>query len=1008
MALLPMNPFRRIGPAPMRRALRICLVILLAGSVPFDLRGQDLRISLPFKVYDVSSGLPQMQVRSLFVDRDGLVWIGTQGGLAVYDGQQVRTIGEQGPLREEYILNLVRGSEGLLVSALDETYTFDGKRLMTLSMAGNVPGAIIWFEDPRGWVWILNSSTWSPFLSRNGTTRQIGEVYPALAGISVFLAWGDPNWAKCYLLDWDKRFYVLDPASGQVAIDSTTFSPSDSLESWSPQTAVPGSIVIERRKSRNGSPLETTDLFVIREDRLVSATRPGSIDGRLHAIIPKAPLAYRGQENGTETLFILRDSVYQPFILPRFENLKFLTTDDRKIYIGSDFGFGMIHADGLETIDYPACDYAWSVVPGRGGDIYLGCYKSGIHHLGADGRLIRHYPPPGLLTGSDQGDQVLSNFLDTPSAYCWGSNHGFLKLDKKTSRLSLPTTQYSVEAMAIDPLTGAIIAGSNKIYWYNPVSGEKADSLTMEESILAGGYVNDLEVTDGRYLWIAAPGGIVRVNLHDRQMIVFSGKNGTLPCRGGVTLTSDRFGNLWSGGTCGLMVHEKGSLLFIPVLPGMITERINQVNILPDGRVICAGANNLFVLKKDRGRMALQYAYNSKNGFALFEPSENGSSIVANRYAWLPSATAIQRLDLSRIPEKFLPASLILERMNDEPVAFLARGYDSLRVSLSSALLDFLLVDPGGRNWKFQFLLNGAPASPWQSSSEILVSGLCHGKNTILVRAAWDPSDPNTYIEMPVNIIASLPLAARHQVQQGFAVMLVVLIGLVAIIAGVARRKTREAHELHRRLDINQLRAIQSYFSPHFFFNLMANIQGRILHNDKEVSNSMLVKISNLFRQILYWGRDGRSGPVFIRLSQELGIIQDIVFLNNKLLDAPVEFIPDIPDSLRAEDPKIPPMLIEPFIENAFKHAFTEKMLDKWVSLSIREEENDLVILIRDNGVGMDEKKPSFATGTSSGMRLARERMEILNKLHVPNSLSILPNEPRGTRIEIRLQKSLP
>lgn len=946
-----------------------------------------------------------MQVRSLFVDKNGLIWIGTQGGLAVYDGQQVRTVGEQGPLREEYIMNMTQGANGLIVSALDEAYTFDGRTAKPMGMRDKVPATFVWFQDWKGLTWFLRYETWSPFLLNNGEIKPVGEVYPALSGISILQAWGNPGWQKCYLLDQAKRFYVLDTETGRVSVDSTTLSPSDSLDLWAPRTSNIHDVVIERRTPAGLNELITTELFVIHEDELVLAAALESKDGLLHAVSPFAPLAYSGQLNGWESLFFLNDSIYRPVNLPGISNIRSIARDDRKIYVASDNGLCVLYADGLETVEYPACDYAWSVLPGRAGDLFLGCYKSGIHHIGKDGQLIRQYPPPGIPAGSAAGNQVLSNYLDAPDAYCWGSIGGFLQLEKRTGILSITPTRYSVEAMAIDPRTGDIIAGSDKIYWFDPVSSQKIDSLILESEILAGGYINDLAVTDERYLWVAAPGGVVRINLHDRQMVRFQEKEGTLPCRGGVSLEVDRHGNLWCGGTCGLMILPKGGEKFVAVLPRMIDQRVNQLNVLPDDRVVCAAGNNLYLLSGEPNHPVLLYAYNSKNGLRLFEPSENGSSVADGRYVWLPAVTGIQRLDLSRVPPGFPPASIILLRINDRPVSFLSAGYDSLGVDGSSALLDLLVADAGGRDWKFQFQLNGEPPSPWQSSPEILVSGLRHGRNRILVRTAWDPSDPGSFESLSLVVTASLPLAARHQVQRTFGIAFAILVILVGASVAVARRKSREALELNRKLDINQLRAIQSYFSPHFFFNLMANIQGRILNDDKEASNTMIVKLSTLFRRVLDLGKESRGGLAFTKLSEELRIIEDIVFLNNTLLSEPVRFTLDVPDELRSEDPSIPPMLIEPFVENAFKHAFTEKMKDKHVSVSIREEGHDLIIQIRDNGIGIGQAVPSPRTGTSSGMLLARERMEILNKMKIANTLSVRPVTPHGTLVEIRVQK---
>jgi sensor histidine kinase YesM len=129
-----------------------------------------------------------------------------------------------------------------------------------------------------------------------------------------------------------------------------------------------------------------------------------------------------------------------------------------------------------------------------------------------------------------------------------------------------------------------------------------------------------------------------------------------------------------------------------------------------------------------------------------------------------------------------------------------------------------------------------------------------------------------------------------------------------------------------------------------------------------------------------------------------------MVFLNNMQVTVPVDFQADVPEDLRKENPLIPPMLIQPFVENAFKHAFPPDKKDKQVRLRCYLDNDDLVFEVRDNGVGLSGK--GRGEGTSMGLALARERMKILNELKIENDLDIRPAEPSGTVVEIRLKRN--
>jgi len=128
-----------------------------------------------------------------------------------------------------------------------------------------------------------------------------------------------------------------------------------------------------------------------------------------------------------------------------------------------------------------------------------------------------------------------------------------------------------------------------------------------------------------------------------------------------------------------------------------------------------------------------------------------------------------------------------------------------------------------------------------------------------------------------------------------------------------------------------------------------------------------------------------------------------MAFLNNMQVDEPVRLQITVTDQVRSENPLIPPMLVQPFVENAFKHAFTEQSGNKEVVVDCQLDGAFIVITIRDNGVGLH--RPSARKGTSMGMTLAHERMKILNELKIENDLAIHPAESGGTVVRIRIKR---
>ncbi len=225
------------------------------------------------------------------------------------------------------------------------------------------------------------------------------------------------------------------------------------------------------------------------------------------------------------------------------------------------------------------------------------------------------------------------------------------------------------------------------------------------------------------------------------------------------------------------------------------------------------------------------------------------------------------------------------------------------------------------------------------------------------------------------------------------------------IVASIIRtqRSAQREHKLRSDLYRNRLRTIQAYLNPHFLFNTLTSIQDHILHQDAKAGNDMIVRLSRVFRKVLDIGRYEENKIPMTRLSEEIALIKDIVYLNNKQLTVPVRFALQIDPALENTDPLIPPMLIQPFVENAFKHAFGENDADKSVLVNIAKSKETLSITIRDNGIGYTPTE-AIAENSAMGTQLTQERMTILNALNVENSIDVEKIQPHGTLVTIKIK----
>lgn len=212
-------------------------------------------------------------------------------------------------------------------------------------------------------------------------------------------------------------------------------------------------------------------------------------------------------------------------------------------------------------------------------------------------------------------------------------------------------------------------------------------------------------------------------------------------------------------------------------------------------------------------------------------------------------------------------------------------------------------------------------------------------------------------------------------------------------------REKKLKEDLYR----NRLRMIQSYLNPHFLFNTLTRIQDRILHHDANRGNDLIIRLARVFRKILDTGKSSDEPIPLIRLSDELSFVEDMIYLHNEQLTIPVKYQLDIEPDLLQANPSIPPLLIQSFVENAFKHAFREKDTEKHVHVTIAVTKEMMEVQILDNGIGYPVA-PMVKNQDSLGTSLAFERMEILNQLNIKNSISIHNAQPRGTLVTIKIK----
>ena len=234
-----------------------------------------------------------------------------------------------------------------------------------------------------------------------------------------------------------------------------------------------------------------------------------------------------------------------------------------------------------------------------------------------------------------------------------------------------------------------------------------------------------------------------------------------------------------------------------------------------------------------------------------------------------------------------------------------------------------------------------------------------------------------------------------------YACSILLFIGIAILLFIILLKRQKKKIQMTNELNASKLIAIQSQMNPHFIFNAINSIQDLILKGDIDNSYSYIIKFSKLVRQTLNF-----SDKSFIDIEEEVELLK--VYLELEKLRFKADFEYTI-NTNGINDLQVPPMLVQPFVENAIKHGLLHKEGLKKLNISFHKN-TVLKCIVTDNGIGRkkskeinDRKRKNYQ---SFSVNATKNRFNIM-KTHYQQDLGIEfddlkeNNLPIGTKVTI-------
>ena len=188
-------------------------------------------------------------------------------------------------------------------------------------------------------------------------------------------------------------------------------------------------------------------------------------------------------------------------------------------------------------------------------------------------------------------------------------------------------------------------------------------------------------------------------------------------------------------------------------------------------------------------------------------------------------------------------------------------------------------------------------------------------------------------------------------------------------------RQKRES-DMRRLIAETEMKALRAQMNPHFLFNSLNSIYLFIQNQQTEQASDFLLKFSKLIRTVLEYSR-----KTTISVEEDIEWLK--LYMDLEGIRQPFRYTIEIDPSIDTTDLMVPPMILQPFIENSILHGFREKQGDAVITIKVQVNEHEICYITEDNGTlptpsnddVLNVKKKSLGTV------ITRERLQILNSL---------------------------
>jgi ligand-binding sensor domain-containing protein len=986
---------------------QFCVLFLIAG---FGSRAQQYS----FINYSIQDGLAQSQVQTLFQDDKGYLWMGTYGGLTRYDGKSFINYSKENGLLDNRINCIVQlKNKELYVAGPGGINKFNGKTFQAIALKPELSKNQVtcMTSDQDGNLWLCTDGA--------GVCRYDGTTFSYYSGKDGLVN----DYVRTVCTDENGNIW-FGTRSGVCYYDGKTFRQLDT------SLAQPHNISqIIKDKNKNlwfctyGEGIYKYDFKTFTN---YTETDGLILDWIRNGMQDKAGNFWFASKNGVSKfdgkIFVNFDETNGLF----YPNINTVLQDNEgNMWFGTD-GKGVLKFTGETFVSYTrqdglSSDIIMSVTEDRQKNLWFSTYGNGVCKRNTEKNSFTNYTTENGLNNNI----VWASTCDTKNNIWFGTSDGVCKYDGvkfSDFKDSLPAkTVYAVYQDKKENMWFGTTAG---VSVYN---GKTCSSFVYGRDNIGKNIKSILE-DDQHNMWFASTNGLFKYD--GKTFVNYTTENG-LCDNNVVSILQDTQNNLWIGTGNGIAHYNGKTFSKIPIDDKYNSNYVNFM-LFDALQHLWIGTNNgIYELNVEdyyKNNKPVFRHYTNFEGLRSLECNQNaaykdqdgnlwfGTSEGVLKYAALQNANRIELneplIHISGL-RLFLQATDWSKLSNEEdPATGLPRNLsvDHKKKYLTFDYIGISLTNPGSVRYKFMLEGFDQDWSPPTDATFATYSNLPHGKYTFKVvscnkNGVWNkiPASFSFEIRPPFWLTWWFFVLCI-----AFAVALI-WVGYRLRIASIKRKHHMQQLQYQSRLLVLEHQTLNASMNRHFVFNALNSIQYFITKEDKTTANKYLSSFAKLIRKNL-----DSSLSNFVPLSEEIERVKLYLELEHMRLGNKFDYRIEIEGNIDTDSVEIPPMLLQPYIENSIWHGILPMQKPGTIIISVKEVGDEIRFCIEDNGIGveasLEKKQQSAQRHVSRGMQITSGRISLLKAMtnadlavKGPFDIKNERNETTGTRVQIVL-----